>query len=510
MSSQFLLEMQGIEKVYGTTKVLSNIDFQIRKGEVMGLIGENGAGKSTLLKIIAGVEQPTSGTMKMCGKPYSVNSTWQANAHGIGMVFQEQSLILNLTIAQNIFLGREKEYTKYGIINWKKMNSDAKKALVRLGIEKIAAPNKKISELNFADRQMVEIAKMLDVISRENLEGSILLLDEPTTVLSGEEIQTLFREVRKIIEKGVSVIFVSHRLDEVLEITDRIYIFKDGRNSGVVDTKDATLNMLYEKMVGRATTGEYYLINKQTVPSDEVVMEVQDLCKFGYFKAVSFQLRRGEVLGFCGVEGSGKEELCAVLCGDEDQTAGKIIVKGEQMKTFASPTVALNKSILSIPKERRDEGMTGMLSVYDNVVSSSLKDISKYTILSAKKIKETAKKWVEKMGVRCNSIYDRIDRLSGGNAQKVIFARVMSSGAEMLILNHPTRGVDVGAKEDIYKTIREITDEGKSVILLGDTLDECLGLSSRIIVMKDGEIQKEFNCPSDKKPEQVEIVQYMM
>jgi ribose transport system ATP-binding protein len=510
MNKQVLFRMRSIGKTYGTTEVLKNIDMEIYRGEVIGLIGENGAGKSTLLKIIAGVEQATAGTIEMNGKPYNAKDVLDANRQGIGMVFQEQSLILNLTVAQNIFLGREKPYSTGRIINWGKMNAGAVKVLSRIGIDKTIQPNKKVYDLNFVSRQMVEIAKVLDIIMLSSDTGALLLLDEPTTVLSGDEIKILFDEIRKIIEKGVSVVFVSHRLDEILEITERIYIFKDGECAGLVDTEKADINFLYERMVGRATSGTYYLVDEQTIPSEEVLLTVKGLNKFGYFKDVNFELRRGEVLGFCGVEGSGKEELCAVLCGDEPYTSGAVTIKGKRVKSLGSPAAALKKSVLSIPRDRRLGGMLGMMPVSDNIIVSSLSKISTFGVFSGKKIKGIASYWVDKMGVKCEGINERIDRLSGGNAQKVIFSRVISSGSEVLILNHPTRGVDVGAKGELYKAIREITGAGRSVILLGDTLDECIGLSSRILVMKDGCIQKEFSCSAGEKPEQVDVVKYMM
>jgi ribose transport system ATP-binding protein len=425
------------------------------------------------------------------------------------MVFQEQSLILNLTVAQNIYLGREKPYSVGRLIGWRKMNEDAKKVLARLGIDSIH-PGKKVYDLNFVSRQMVEISKVLDIIIQSTGTGALLLLDEPTTVLSDDEIKVLFHEINEIKNKGVSVIFVSHRLDEVLEITDRIYIFKDGERTGMVNTKEANTNELYERMVGRTTSGKYYFFNEQTVPGDEIVLEVKNLGKFGYFKDVNFQLKKGEILGICGVEGSGKEELCAVLCGDEAYTAGSVVIEDRPVRSMSSPGAALKKSVLSIPRDRRLEGIIGMMSVSDNIIASSLMKISKYNVLSQKNINGIANFWVDRMGVKCTGIDERVDRLSGGNAQKVIFSRVISSGCKILILNHPTRGVDVGAKEDLYKAIRELTNEGKSVILLGDTLDECVGLASRILVMKDGLVQKEFSCAVDSKPAQVDIVKHMM
>jgi ribose transport system ATP-binding protein len=357
---------------------------------------------------------------------------------------------------------------------------------------------------------MVEISKVLDIILLSSDTGALLLLDEPTTVLSNDEIKILFDEIHRIAEKGVSVVFISHRLDEILEITERIYIFKDGECVGLVNTKEADINYLYERMVGRATSGAYYLVDEQTVPSEEVLLSVKGLSKYGYFKDVNFDLKRGEVLGFCGVEGSGKEELCMVLCGDEPYTAGAITIKGRQVKSLRSPAAALKRSVLSIPRDRRLDALLGMMPVRDNIIISSLSKLARWGVFSGRKIRKTASYWVEKMGVKCGGINERVDRLSGGNAQKVIFSRVISSGSDVLILNHPTRGVDVGAKRELYKAIREITSAGRAVILLGDTLDECIGLASRILVMKDGCIQKEFPCSAGEKPEQVDVVKYMM
>ena len=472
-----LFEAKGVGKTYGANTVLRDIDMQVYSGEVIGLIGENGAGKSTLMKLISGVEKPSMGEMFRMGKPYSASSILDANHQGIGMVFQEQSLVGNLTIAQNIYLGREKGYSKCGFVNWNKMNQDAKKALGRIDMD--LDPSRKVRDIDFAARQMVEIAKVLDVVTEAANGHAIILLDEPTTVLSDEEIKKLFVQVRNMKEQGNAVIFISHRLDEVLEITDRIYVFKDGEETAVMPTKGADVNLLYEKMVGRTTTGEFYVEHKQTVPTDEVILEVNDLSLFGAFNHVSFELKKGEVLGFCGVEGSGKEDICAVLVGDAAPTAGTIKVKGREC-TFPNPCAARKKGILSVPKERRDEGMIGLLSIEDNIIVSHMDELSSHSFLSAKKMHQVAENWVKK------------------------------AGCEILILNHPTRGVDVGSKEEIYDLVRDMTAEGHSIILLGDTLDECIGLSSRIIVLRDGLIRGSFECPVGNKPLQLDIVQQMM
>ena len=507
MAGQLLFKANGVGKTYGLNTVLRDIDMEIYSGEVIGLIGENGAGKSTLMKLIAGVTKPSMGSMELQGQPYSVNSILEANKHGIGMVFQEQSLVANLTISQNIYLGREKKYSTLGFVNWAKMNADAKKALERIGID--LDVTKKVRDIDFAMRQMVEIAKVLDVVTETANGHAIILLDEPTTVLSDDEIKALFEQVRKMKEAGNAVIFISHRLDEVLEITDRIYVFKDGEETGVFPTEGADTNILYERMVGRVATGEFYIENRQTVATDEVVLQVKDLSVFGAFNHVSFDLHKGEVLGLCGVEGSGKEDVCAVLIGDVEPTSGKVIIGGKE-RTFKNPYQARHAGILSVPKERRDEGMIGILSIENNIVISHMEALQNGFILSGKKTEGIANEWVKKAGVKCVGIKQHINQLSGGNAQKVIFARALESNCPVLILNHPTRGVDVGSKEEIYTLIREMTEAGNSIIVIGDTLDECIGLSSRIIVLKDGLVTAEFDCPVGNKPTQMDIVQTMM
>jgi ribose transport system ATP-binding protein len=507
-NKDILFKTNDIGKIYGGNTVLQGINIEINRGEVVGLIGENGAGKSTLLKIIACVEKPSMGTMEMGGQPFRATSMMDANRHGIGMVFQEQSLINNLTVAQNIFLGREKEFAVGHLVNWGKMNTRTRKILDSMGLEHIS-PKAKVRDISFSMRQMVEITKVLDIISETANSQALILLDEPTTVLSDDEIKVLFGEIRKMKEKGNSIIFVSHRLTEVLEISDRIYVFKDGRQTAEVDTLVADEFVLYEKMVGRETNGEYYVSAMQTVPTSEIVMEAEHLCLFGSFQNVSFKLYKGEVLGLCGVEGSGKEDVCAVLCGDEAKSSGRIIIGGREC-SFSSPTAARKAGILSVPRNRREDGIIGILSISENISVTNYQKNAKFRIISNRKQNLRAREWVENVGIKCSSVDQRVNNLSGGNAQKVIFARVLGSECPILILDHPTRGVDVGSKGDIYRLIRNITGRGVSVILMGDTLDECIGLSSRIIVMKDGLVRDEFDCPVDNKPDQVDVVKLML
>ena len=508
MEQEVLFKTHNVGKIYGENTVLQGINMEMRRGEIVGLIGENGAGKSTLLKIIAGVERPSMGTMEMHGKAFHATSMLDANRKGIGMVFQEQSLINNLTVAQNIYLGREKDFTVGCIVNWNKMNIRTRDVLDAMGLTHLS-PKTKVRDISFSTRQMVEITKVLDIISETAKDQALILLDEPTTVLSDDEIKVLFSEMRKMKERGNSIIFISHRLAEVLEISDRIYVFKDGKQTAEMATEEADEFSLYEKMVGRETNGEYYISAQQTVPTDEVVLEVSGLALFGSFKNVSFKLYKGEVLGLCGVEGSGKEDICAVLCGDEAKTLGEITMMNVR-QNFASPAEARRAGILSVPRNRREDGIVGMLSISENISLTNYKKNAKFNIISNKKQDENTREWIKKLDIKCSGVNQRANNLSGGNAQKVIFARVLDSECPILILDHPTRGVDVGSKSDIYQLIRDITSAGGSVILMGDTLDECIGLSSRIIVMKDGLMRSEFDCPSDNKPDQIDVVKQML
>ena len=509
MGKSLMFSAKNIKKSFHDTHALKGVDLDVYEGEVVGLIGENGAGKSTLLKIIIGAQSQDFGEMTMFGEPFSPKNPLEANAAGVGMVYQEQSLITSLSVGQNIFFGHEKQFRKMGFVNWKKMYEEAKEVLAEVGCDFIN-PRKKVIDLNFATRQMVEIAKVVNITKQSKATNKcLILLDEPTSVLSESESKQLFVEIRKLTAKGHSVIFVSHRLDEVLEISDRVYVYKDGDNAGNMPVSEATEAKLYELMVGRETTMEYYKLEKQIDPAKEVVLEAKDLGLWGKFKYCSFKLHKGEILGFCGVVGSGKEEICSVICGDEKATSGELFVKGKKVN-YQVPAKALKDGILMVPKERLIEGVIRALPVEDNVALSNLKFLSKFGFVFKKRVRDQANEWINKLKIKTRGGDELVIQLSGGNQQKVVFARSLISKADILILNHPTRGVDVGAKEEIYNLIRDIVAHGKSVILLGDTLEECGSMSNRVLVMKDGLITGEFDAPADNKPSQVDLVSLMV
>ena len=388
MGKETLFSAQNITKQYPGTLALDHVSLKIEPGKVVGLVGENGAGKSTLLKIIMGIEQPTDGKMEMHGQVYCPQSPIEANKNGVGMVFQEQSLIQNLTVGQNIFFGQEEKYTHFGILNKKKMYEDAKQVMDAVELHDIRA-DKKVNTLDFATRQMVEIAKVFNVARREDGKACVILLDEPTSVLNEGEVQNLFRNIRRMTEKGNSVVFISHRLDEVLEISDDIYVFKDGKNVCELGRAEADENVLYEKMVGKTATGEYYQVHRQAVPQEEVLMEAKNLGMRGYFRNINFSLHKGEVLGICGVVGSGKEELCGVICGDDEATAGELLVKGKQIH-LKHPYQALAQGILSIPKERREESIIEDKTIYENISMSNYRKVSSKGLISSERERQQA------------------------------------------------------------------------------------------------------------------------
>jgi len=512
---KLLFSAEKMDKHYGATHAIKGVQLKVHEGEIVGVIGENGAGKSTLLKVIIGSEFADSGQMTMRGTSYEPKNPMDANRHGVGMVFQEQSLIVNLTVGQNIFFGHERDFSILGIINWPKLYKMAKDVLEEVDVK--INVRKRVRDLNFATRQMLEIAKVINVTrtfssssdKKTAEQKCLILLDEPTSVLSEEETQNLFKQMRKIADKGHGVVFISHRLDEVLEITDRIFVYKDGEDAGNVLTKEANEAQLYEMMVGRASTTEYFQLDKQTEPMDEVLLEVKNLGKMGVFKDVNFKLRKGEILGVAGVIGSGKEELCEVICGDEKYTSGEIILRGKPIK-FSSPANALENGILMIPKERLAESIVRIESIENNIAFSNLRKLVKGLFIPVKKVREQALKWIKDLRIKTNGPRELLIRLSGGNQQKVVFSRALASESDILLLNHPTRGVDVGAKEEIYTIVREMVSKGKAVLLLGDTLDECIGMSNRVLVMKDGLVTGEFNASADDKPSQVDVVSLMM
>lgn len=500
-----VLEIRGVSKSFPGVKALDDVSFAVNRGEVVGLIGENGAGKSTVLKILNGIYQPDAGRVLVDGRPVIIHSPRQAFDSGIAMVFQEQSILPTLTVAENIFLGREEEFIRFGLISKARMNAAATAELKKVHLD--IHPATRCAELSFADRQMVEIAKALSLDSRIKSHITILL-DEPTSVLEQKEVELLFRIVADLKQRA-SIVFISHRIEEVLEISDRVYVMRDGKVVKELPAKDATVKDLHQLMVGRQLQHEYYRETRQTVPAPKVILACDGLARAGSFSNVSFALREGEVLGIAGVIGSGREDLARCLAGHMKANGGTLKVDGTAVRLEAAHH-ATQEGIGLVPSERKVEGLVAPFSVAENMTLAALPKFVTGGVIRFAAETAVAKEWIGRLKIKTPSTETMVGSLSGGNQQKVVLAKWRIAGVRILILDHPTRGIDVGAKEDVYELIRDMTAEGLAVILLGDTLDEVIGLSARILVMRDGEITARFEAPPGGKPTQLDLVRHMV
>ena len=499
------LEVRHVSKSFPGVKALDDVSFAIYPNEIVGLIGENGAGKSTLLKILNGVYQADEGEVLIDGHPVTIRSPREAFDSGIAMVFQEQSVLPTLTVAENIFLGREQEFLRMGLISRRAMNAAAREELKKVHLD--IDPATPCARLSFAQRQMVEVAKALSLDTR--IEDDVtILLDEPTSVLERREVDLLISIVRELKERA-SIVFISHRLEEVLDLCGRVYVMRDGKMVAEVEAAKATVKELHQHMVGRQLHHEYYREARQTAATGEPVLEARGLTRAGAFEDVSFTLKPGEVLGIAGVIGSGREALARVLAGHLPATGGELLLRGKRVRQRGASD-AVSNGIGLVPSERKVEGLVAPFSVSENMTISALDRFIRSGIIRHADERVETEKWIERLNIKTPSTETMVGSLSGGNQQKVVLAKWRIADVDVLILDHPTRGIDVGAKEDVYELVRDMTADGLAVVLLGDTLDEVIGLSSRILVMKDGRITAEFESPPNGKPGQVDIVQHMV
>lgn len=501
-----MYELRKVEKRFPGVHALKAIDFRIGRGEIVGLVGENGAGKSTLMKIIYGAYQPDEGAIAIDNVTVRFQNPRQAMEKGIGMVFQEQSLITNLTVMENIFLGYEQQFVRFGVINWKAMASAARAQLAKVQLD--IDPHMVTSKLSFAQRQLVELAKVLTL--EERVDGDlVILLDEPTSVLAKEEVQLLFKIVRDLTNRA-SFIFVSHRMDEVLELSDRVYVMKDGEVVDVVASQDARIEAIQHKMVGRDVDKEYYREQKQ-LPYDpgSKLASFDKVSLGGKYRNISFDLHAGEVLCLVGTEGSGREAILRTVFGLETPDSGVVTLKDDKVRNFSAQS-SVAKGVGYVPRERKVEGLVGGMTVYENMTLSQMGRYSKAGVLRIGEERQLARDWISKLSIKTPSEYKDCGGLSGGNQQKVVLAKWRSGGSDIILLDHPTRGLDIGAKEDVYDMVRAMSADGVGIILVADTLEEAIGLSHSIIVVKDGEMQHRFDCKPGSKPSLFDLVHYMI
>lgn len=477
-----ILKIEHISKFYPGVTALNDVSFEIKKGEVRALCGENGAGKSTLIKCIMGVEKPDEGKISMNydGKWIVNNNALEAQEHGVYANYQNVNIAPDLSIAENYYLGRQP--TKGGIVDWNKMAADSKKIIDKFGMN--VDPKDKIRNLPIAMQAMVTISKI-----SVNDDIRIVIFDEPTALLENEKVETLFKFIKELKERGVSIIYISHRMEEIMDICDSVTVLKDGT---YVDTKpisEVDKDSLITMMVGRKMS-DIYNIKHQSF--DEEVLRVENFSDTKHFKDVSFTLNKGEILGFFGLVGAGRSEVMKAIFGAEKKLSGDVYVHGEK-KNIKSPIDAMKNGICFLTEDRRADGLALQLSIKTNINMNSYDMISKNGIISLSEEQKRAEKFSKDVNVKTPSIQQLVGNLSGGNQQKVVIAKLLCRNPEVMIFDEPTVGVDVGAKEEIYKIMESLTAEGKSIILISSYLPEVMGLSDRLIVMSQGRITGQFD-----------------
>lgn len=476
MNNNYILELRDIVKKFGGVTALSNVHLEIKKGEIHALCGENGAGKSTLMKIIAGAQKATSGEIIFEGNKVEFNSTKDAQNLGISMIYQEFNLVSNLTVAENIFLG--KLPIKMGMVDWTKLFNDSQTILDTVGL-KISSKTK-IAKLSVAQMQMVEIAKCLSVNSK------IIIMDEPTAALTNEEIDTLFKIIKELVAKSISIIYISHRMDEIFSISDSITVFRDGKHVKLLQTKDTNYDEIVSLMVGQNIENLYP--NRNGVKEDKV-FEVKGIIGQAV-NDVSFTLNKSEILAIYGLMGSGNIELSKMIYGATKKTSGEIIINEKKLKK-SSPLNSIREGIGLVPDDRKREGLVLIRSIKENISLASLNKITKFGVIKKVLEKHTITNSVDAMKIKISSQKQIAGNLSGGNQQKVVLSKILRNSPDVLILDEPTRGVDVGAKTEIYQIMNMITHKGKSIILISSDLPEVIGMADRILIMREGEIVKQ-------------------
>ncbi|MDB6181818.1 sugar ABC transporter ATP-binding protein [Paracoccus fistulariae] len=472
-ASKPILSLRDIRKSYGPVKVLHGIDLDIRAGEVVALLGENGAGKSTLSNVISGTVQASSGQMTWQGQPYAPANPRAAIDAGVGMIHQELLLLPHLSIAENIFVGRYPK--KGGRIDRTEMENRARSGLHRLGLD--IPPGRVVEGLSTANQQLIEIAKAL------TLNARLLILDEPTAALGGEETQMLFRQIERLKSEGVGIIYISHRLEEIKQIADRIVVMRDGNKVQEFDSADIPIRTIVEAMVGRSLDRMFPTVPE---PTDQTVLEIRNLSSaLGSFSDVSFKVQKGEIFGIAGLVGAGRTELVRAIAGADPISSGQILLNGQDI-TPKSPKHAIDNGVVLVPEDRKLQGLIVNHTIGENIGYANLDKISNGGWVTANRVRDFANENIAKFGVKGRA-RQAASELSGGNQQKVVIAKWLSRNPRVVILDEPTRGIDVGARSSIYDIIAGLAAEGVAVIVVSSDLEEVLGVSSRIMVMAHGD-----------------------
>lgn len=480
MNNDYVLRMVGITKSFPGVKALDNVDLELKKGEVLAILGENGAGKSTLLKILSGVYSADSGYIEMEGVKQNFRTPGEASCAGVSIIYQELNYLSELTVGENIFLGRlpQKPVTKF--VDWEKVYAESKNVLdlMQVGID----PRAPMSKLSVAEKQLVEIAKALS----RNMK--ILVMDEPTSALSESEADKLLNLVKSISKTGKSIIYISHRIDELFTVSDRVLVMRDGCKVGIELTTQTDKETLIRLMVGRDIKEMY---PKKDIKKGEMVFEAKNLSN-AKLKNVSLNVHAGEILGIFGLMGSGRTNLARVIFGADKKESGEIYINGKRV-IVNSPNQALKNGIAYLPSERKSEGLILCQSVKGNMTLAVLDKFKRIVFTNSKKVKEIANRWVNQLAIKTPSIDTIVESLSGGNQQKVVLSKWLETDPKIIILNEPTRGIDVGAKIEIYNLIEMLCEKGLGVIMISSELPEILALSDRIMIISNGRITGELD-----------------
>ncbi len=478
-SDHVLLSMEHIGKSFPGVRALDDVTLEVRAGEVHALVGENGAGKSTLMKILTGALPKDAGVIRLDGREVSIQSPADALALGISMIHQELTLIPYLDVGQNIFLGRE-PLLPFGRIDWKTLYEQARQQLQKMEID--LDPHRTVADLSIAQQQMVEIAKALSGQAR------LIIMDEPTSSLSERETEKLFELIRSLRRQGVTIIYISHRIEEIFEIADRVTVLRDGKYVGTYKVSEVTPADLVRKMVGRDIQE---LFQKQEAEKQNVVLEVKHLTGAGCLQDISFGLRRGEILGLAGLVGSGRTRLSRALFGAEQIEHGEIWIEGQRV-TMDSPETAIRHGMGLVPEDRKSQALFLNMAVEANIVISALPHLARAGVIDHPRAHALALEYAKKLDIRTPSLSQLAKNLSGGNQQKTVIARWLTLNPRILILDEPTRGIDVGAKAEIHALMSQLAKQGMGILMISSELLEVLGVSDRILVMREGRTAGEF------------------
>ncbi len=477
--SEYVLELKNITKIFPGVKALDGVNFSLKKGEIHALMGENGAGKSTFIKVITGVHKPDDGEIFLNGEKVEFSGPRDAQERSIAAIYQHGTNYPHLSVTENIFVGHEIAGPG-GVLNWNKMHKKAAVLLKELGSN--INPLRRMMDLTVAEQQMVEIAKAIST------NAKILIMDEPTAALSKQECEQLYLVAEKLRDDGVSIIFISHRFEDMYRLATRVTVFRDSKYIGTWGVNDISNHELITAMVGREITDIY---PKTSVPEEKEIFRVDGLTCMGYFTDISFNLKKGEILAITGLVGAGRTEVCQSIYGIRKLNSGRIYLEGN-MVNIKSPKDALKKGIGYLSEDRQKQGLVLDWEIFKNETLSTLEKYTDFTTLNEVKERLRAKQLSEQVAVKAVSVYDTAGSLSGGNQQKVALAKLLDSRLKVLILDEPTKGVDVGAKAQIYAIMSDLAKEGYGIIMVSSEMPEVLGMADRIIVMHSGEITAEF------------------